>query len=154
MANTKCEIRQMQEEQCDCITCRRMRQDVVSVTVPPDMSDLEAYTVIAFSRGLTADDIAKRELGMKSAVLAAANSVAARFRNMSMESILLVANASKGRTAVNDDTPLRADYKSAWVWLYENGKIDDELASACVRYEQDFFLCGYDRGAGAHSLGR
>lgn len=157
MANTICEELTVRGERCECIDCRKERQllrDVVAVTAPPEMSDLEAYVVIAFSRGLTADDIAKRKKVTKSAVLAAANSVATRFRAMNMDSILLIAGAAKGRTAVNDDTPLRADFKPAWVWLLENGRIDDELASACVRYEQDFSLCGYDRGAGALDYSR
>lgn len=152
MANTKCEELMMIGERCDCIDCRKERQrlrDAVAVTAPPEMTDLEAYIVLGFSRGLTVDEIAKRKRVCRADVLAAANSVAARFRSMSMESMLAVARQTKSGPGAIADAPFRAEWKAAWVWLMENGKIDDELASACVRYEQDYSLCGYDRGAGA-----
>jgi len=50
--------------------------------------------------------------------------------------------------------PLRTDWKPAWMWMHENGSIDDDEAEACIRYSQDYAICGYDRGAGAMDYSR
>ncbi|RIW08278.1 hypothetical protein D2T81_00775 [Azospirillum brasilense] len=40
------------------------------------------------------------------------------------------------------------------MWMLEAGTIDEEEAAACIRYEQDYSICGYDRGAGAMDYSR
>lgn len=44
---------------------------------------------------------------------------------------------------------VRISYKPTWAWMLERDQIDIEEADACSRYEDDYSIAGYDRGAAA-----